>query len=179
MPEIWLSEQKNNFLSGFFMTVIEILFFLLFASFKFAIAFPIAVFQYKMNFPDIVLITSAGGILGVVYSTFLTHIIILLWNKHMKKTRFITRTGSFFRFVIPKRNRKKKFTRRNRLIILIRKKYGLAGISILTPVLLSIPIGTFIALRYYPNYTKTVLFLIVSVVGWSFIFTFFWQFFAL
>lgn len=161
------------------MTVVEILIFCLFASVKFAIAFPLAVFQYKMNFSDIVLITSAGGIFGVVYSAFLTHIIILIWNKYMKKTRFITKAGNFFRYVLPKKKRRKKFTRRNKIIILVRNKYGLAGICILTPVLLSIPIGTFIALRYYPNYIKTVFFLIVSVVSWAFIFTLFWQFFAL
>jgi prolipoprotein diacylglyceryltransferase len=50
-----------------------------------------------------------------------------------------------------------------------KKKYGLWGIAILTPVLLSIPLGTFLANKYYRN-KKTVLFsLTLSVVCWSII----------
>lgn len=50
---------------------------------------------------------------------------------------------------ITERPKARVFNRRNRLIIKIRNSYGFAGIIILTPVLLSIPIGTFLALKYY------------------------------
>ena len=48
-------------------------------------------------------------------------------------------------------------------------KYGLLGIAFLTPIFFSIPIGTFIALRFFPNKKKTLPVLAASVFGWSFV----------
>ena len=49
------------------------------------------------------------------------------------------------------------------------RKYGLFGIAFLTPIFFSIPIGTFIALRFFPNKKKTLPVLAASVFGWSFV----------
>jgi hypothetical protein len=62
---------------------------------------------------------------------------------------------------------KKVFTRKNRTIIKIREKFGFAGLIILTPVLLSIPLGTFIAVKYYSRRRDLLGWLSISVVGWS------------
>ena len=53
--------------------------------------------------------------------------------------------------------------------IKIVRKYGLFSIAFLTPIFFSIPIGTFIALRFFPNKKKTLPVLAASVFGWSFI----------
>lgn len=63
----------------------------------------------------------------------------------------------------------RKFTYRNRITIKIVRKYGLLGIVVLTPIVLSIPIGTFIATRFYASNRYLVLYLSVSVIFWSFL----------
>ena len=51
--------------------------------------------------------------------------------------------------------------------IITARKYGLIGIAFLTPIFLSIPIGTYLALYFFPEKRKTIPILITSVVGWS------------
>jgi hypothetical protein len=62
------------------------------------------------------------------------------------------------------------------LVDKIRNKYGLLGIIILTPILLSIPLGTMLANRYYSTKKRIPLYLIISVICWSFILTSFFSF---
>lgn len=63
----------------------------------------------------------------------------------------------------------KNFTRTNRLIVKVKRRFGLIGISLLTPFILSIPLGCFVAARYYPHKPKIVLLLwmYASIVFWS------------
>ena len=68
---------------------------------------------------------------------------------------------------IPKFIPARRFTKRNRMIIKIVNKFGMAGIVILTPVLLSIPVGTFIATRYYSANRFLLVYLSASVLFWS------------
>lgn len=70
-----------------------------------------------------------------------------------------------------KSKEKKKFTRRNRFIVAVKRKYGLIGLSFLTPVLLSIPLGSLLAARYYDEDRRTIPFMILSILFWSFSFT--------
>jgi len=62
---------------------------------------------------------------------------------------------------------RKVFTKRNRLIVKIWRGYGLFGIAALTPVLISIPIGTIVACHLERRRTKVFLYLFISIVTWS------------
>ena len=62
---------------------------------------------------------------------------------------------------------KKIFTKRNRKIVVIWKKYGLVGIAFLTPVILSIPIGTLIANSLVPDKKKIMVYMFFSVLFWA------------
>lgn len=62
---------------------------------------------------------------------------------------------------------KKRFTRKNRFIIKMRSTYGLWGIIFATPFLLSIPLGAFLANKYYSHKKHIVLYMIFSIVGWG------------
>jgi len=62
---------------------------------------------------------------------------------------------------------KKVFTKRNRRLVTIFRKYGLFGIAFLTPVILSIPIGTIVANSFEPNKRKIFLFMFISILFWS------------
>ena len=65
--------------------------------------------------------------------------------------------------------RKRVFTWKNKMIVLTVRRFGLVGIALLTPTLLSIPVGTIIAARYFRNPRKVVGYLCASVVLWSLI----------
>lgn len=96
----------------------------------------------------------SGGITGAFLFTYLSDWI--LDNVGKLKARL---------FGPPKP--KKKFTRMNRLIVTIKKKFGLIGLAIVTPSLLSLPLGCFLAVRYYHNKQQILLYMSVSVVVWA------------
>ncbi len=58
---------------------------------------------------------------------------------------------------------KKRFTISNKLIIKIKQKVGLVGISFWAPFFLSIPLGSIITAKFYGNNTKTIFFIILGI----------------
>ena len=95
--------------------------------------------------------TALGGIIGAG--------VIVLFAQFLQK-RSKARTSD---------KPKRRFTRKNRLIIRVKNSFGLGGIAFLTPALLSIPIGTMICCGMYPNKKKVFLYQCLSVVFWSFL----------
>jgi len=67
---------------------------------------------------------------------------------------------------------KRVFTKRNRRFVKIWKKYGEMGISFLTPILLSPPGGAIIAMALGGDRKKTVGYMLLWSVVWSFIITY-------
>jgi len=129
------------------------------SSWKFAATFPVAVYAFKMSFVETIIYTNIGGLLGIVIFTFLSKGIIRLIEVIRSKNH---------------RSRKKPkhiFTKRNRRLVTLKKKYGLPGIVLLTPVIISIPIGCFLVEKYYGKNKRNLLFLVLSHVVWSFIYT--------
>lgn len=72
-----------------------------------------------------------------------------------------------YEYIDKQARRRKVFTRRNRRIVRIWKKYGLTGIAIITPVILSIPIGTIIANSLESDKKKILIYMLFSVLFWS------------
>ena len=60
----------------------------------------------------------------------------------------------------------KTFSKKRRFVKL-RNTYGFWGIIIMTPLFLSIPIGAFLASKYYSKRKQTVPYMIMSIVGWA------------
>jgi len=148
--------------------VTQILLTILFSSVKFAITFPVAILQFEFGFFETILWTNAGGVIGIYFFAFLSGKLIAWWNRTYK--RFLNASaenGS---------GGKKTFTKRNRRIVRIKQQYGLIGIALSTPIILSIPLGAFLVVRYYRSSQTKFLYLIVSNVVWSFIYTGFYQF---
>ncbi len=129
------------------------------STWKFAATFPVAVYLFKMSFTETILYTNIGGFIGIIVSLFFSKGLILLWNKI-----FPGKTSSRVK-------QKKKFTKSNRRLVQIKTKYGMPGIAILTPVLLSIPLGTFLTAKYYGKRKTNYLLLAISQLGWSFVYT--------
>ncbi len=144
---------------------------ILLSSVKFAMIFPLAILEYKMGILKTMLLTNLGGLLGIFFFSYIADILIHLWKKHIS---IHIRKYREKRGYNPKK--KKIFTRKNRRIINIRSKYGLIGIAFATPVILSIPLGTFLIVRYFGKKPATLSWLAAANLVWSFIYVIFYTF---
>lgn len=119
---------------------------------KFALAFPLA-YGAGLPFYWMFLSTTLGGISGILLFSNATEAVTAWMTRRRNRGKGKTR---------------KKFTKLNKWIVRAKHGYGLWGIALLTPVLLSIPVGTIIATRYYRHKKlRVVLVLSSAVVFWS------------
>ena len=150
------------------MSLVEILLTILFSSFKFAATFPLVIIQFESGFLETILWTNVGGIIGIYFFAFLSGKIITWWKRTFRRSN---------RNILEDEQQVKKiFTRRNRRIVRTKMKYGLVGIALITPFLLSIPVGVFLVVRYYRTSRYKFLYLIAANLIWSAIYTGFYMF---
>lgn len=153
--------------------MMEIVITILFSAVKFAMTFPVAIFQFDFSLMETILWTNVGGVVGIYFFAFVSARLIAWWNRHFRRSggrdRPGTKGGTPFR-------EKQIFTRRNRRIVRIKRQYGLIGIAVTTPFLLSIPVGTFLVERYYRNTRLRFIYLMASNLLWSFIYAGFYLF---
>jgi hypothetical protein len=131
----------------------------LLASFKFAITVPFFIIKQEFSFWESLLFGVSSGTFGIIVFMYLSSGILAAWNWFKRKT------GLFKR-----KKPRKIFSKKSRRWVKVKTRYGLFGIAAITPFILSIPIGCFIAMRYYKNKKKVFLYLFLSVVFWSLIF---------
>jgi hypothetical protein len=140
--------------------LLKILSVALLSSVKFFAGVPLA-FSYRLSYTETILSTMAGGMAGAVVFTYFSEAVIAGWGK-----------------IFPSKGKQKKiFTRRTRFIVRLRQKHGLAGIALLSPVLLSIPLGAFIAVRFIHDQKKILLYMFAAVIFWSLVLTSFFELF--
>jgi hypothetical protein len=65
-----------------------------------------------------------------------------------------------------------KFNNWNRFLVKVRRSMGLWGISILSPILLTLPVGAMLALQITSNKTKIFIYMFSCCILWSSIFFF-------
>jgi len=151
------------------LNVLKLLLVVILSGIKFLFA-PIISIGYGYNFLQTIVLTSVGGILGVFFFYFLSKWIIKKYyhycpeivsyfaGEEAKQRLILSRCGT---------KKKKTFTKKNKFIIKARKNYGFLGIILLTPILLSIPIGAFLAQKYYSKNKNILVYLSLSVTIWS------------
>ena len=145
---------------------------LLISSIKFIFAFPLAA-SFKFNFITTFIVTSTGGMMGIVFFFFLWDLVIklYLWFIHSYLYKF-PKIRNYLKQLknklTPKKSNNTSFRKKKRYVWL-KKNAGLLGITFFTPVLLSIPLGTFLAVRFYGRNFKTILFLSVTLIFWALI----------
>jgi hypothetical protein len=132
--------------------IVEFLTVLCLSGLKYFFGLVNATFVCNLGFFPSVLLTITGGMAGVFAFILLDRIAIRLWRRYRKP---ITRV---------------RFTKTRRLIVRIRKNYGLAGIAFLTPILFQVPIGTIIALRLIKDVKKVSFAMLLSFTFFSLIF---------
>lgn len=128
------------------------------------IGIPAVIAIYKSNYFMALLSSCTGAIFGTIVFTYLFAGILKWWDR-LKEGMFTSK------------HPKKIFTKSNRRIIRIKHRFGLTGIAILTPIFLSIPIGAFLAERFYKDKGKVILYLSTSAVLWCFALYFIFLFF--
>jgi uncharacterized membrane protein YsdA (DUF1294 family) len=142
------------------------------ASVKFFWATPYA-YMFRLNQLETFVMIQLGGILGFLFFyaffSFLLKELKLLWPAIYYITPRIFKVR-FEQWIDERRYRKltaNKFTRSNKMIARIRRKYGMPGIVILTPVVLSIPIGAFLGTKYFHHKRSFIPWMILSIFIWG------------
>ncbi len=128
------------------------------------IGIPTVIAIYKSNYLLALVSSCTGAVFGSVLFTYLFAGILKWWDK--------VKEGMF-----SSKHPKKIFTKFNRRVIRIKHRFGLTGIAILTPIFLSIPIGAFLAERFYKDKKKVIIYLSISAISWCFVLYFIYLFF--
>ena len=63
------------------------------------------------------------------------------------------------------------FSKRRRNLVKLKTKYGFWGIVIMTPILLSIPLGAYLLNKYYSKQKYILGYMMISIVGWALVFS--------
>ena len=102
----------------------------------------------------LLLLTMFGGILGIIIFTQIGY--------DLEKW-LVKRFPRWF----------KRFTLKNRVLVKLRRNWGIWGISFLTPILLGIPVGVALCLTLTTDKRKIIRPMILSLVVWTLIFLMF------
>lgn len=115
-------------------------------------AAPLLAKTFGFTFLETILVTSLGGVLGV----------FVFFNIGSRIFHF------FPIFFKPINAKGKIFTKKNKFYVKLIRNYGLFGIAIFSPILISIPIGSFLAARFFENQkTKALASMCAAVLIWS------------
>jgi hypothetical protein len=146
----------------------------LLASVKYAFTFPFALL-IGLNFGQTLIAVTLGGIAGFYF--FYRFSGFAINRFHHVKTFFWKHTPLSFRLKYRqlllwrmKITGERVFTKRNRFIVRFRTKYGLPGIIILSPVILTLPLGAFLLNKYYPKHKYAMSYMVLSILSWAAVF---------
>lgn len=112
---------------------------------------------YEFPFLKAVTVTSLGGFVGATFFIYTSDKLIAYFKKR-KAARLIEN---------PNPVHKKAFTRTNKIIVISKRRFGLIGIALLTPLLLSIPVGCFVAVRYFKDKQRILVYMFGSIMLWA------------
>lgn len=135
----------------------KIILVILLSSVKFGLGGVPLALGFGFSFFKTVVTTSIGGIMGIMIFSYLSDI-ILRFVKRFLENRKERRKSQ------PK---EKVFTWRNKMIVKVKRKFGLIGLAVLTPSVLSMPLGMLLVRRYFHNHQRVLVYMISSVIFWS------------
>jgi ABC-type antimicrobial peptide transport system permease subunit len=151
--------------------IFKVLHVILLASVKYFFTLPYAMI-IGLNYQQALISVLIGGIGGFLFFYYLSsNMIKLLEYLKPKICLFIPPFLKLKFHVFCQRMSIKKpvriFSKKSRFLVKVKTTYGFWGIIIATPFLLTIPVGAFLANRYYAKRPQTVPFMIISIVGWA------------
>jgi hypothetical protein len=116
----------------------------------------------KFSFLKTLLISGGAGVTGSVVFAYLSDKLLVLWHRLLDR---------FF----PNRARPKRFSRTTRFLVKVKKYFGITGIAIISPLFLSIPLGSFFAIRFFGDRQKTLVYMSISSIAWTVLLYFFYN----
>ncbi len=154
--------------------IFKLLHVFLLATVKYFITFPYAML-IGVDFLHTLVIVTVGGITGFYFFYYVSGYIINLYYRHHRQiqqtVKHVIRVDLHHMFESPEREKTQKINKKTRLIAKLKKKYGFWGIIIMTPSLLSIPIGAFLLKKYYSKKKNIVTYMTLSILGWALLFS--------
>ena len=115
-------------------------------------AAPLLAKTFGFTFLETIFVTSLGGFGGV----------LVFLNLGSRIVQF------FPNFFKPINTKRKIFTKKNKFYVKLIRNYGLFGIAIFSPILISIPVGSFLAARFFENQKIIALAMMcAAVLIWS------------
>lgn len=154
------------------------------ASVKFFWATPYA-YMFRLTEIETFVMIQIGGLLGFVFFyyffSFLLKELKLVWPMIYYITPRIFKVR-FEQWLDLRRYRKltaNKFTRKNKMIARIRRRFGMPGIVILTPIILSIPLGALLGTKYFHHKKSFIPWMLLSIFVWGIVSVLFFGIFML
>ena len=130
---------------------------ILVASTKFALT-PLVSLPMQISKTELFVTMLVGGLMGYFLFFYFSEYLI----------------NRFAAFRLKRKQRERRvFSKKNRMIIGVVRKRGLILLALITPIILSIPVGAFLAARYFTNKAKINVVMISSILMWSIIYTIF------
>jgi hypothetical protein len=145
------------------------------AATKFLFAPFVAEGVFQIGYFDAILVTTIGGFVGIILFTFFGEGVIWLSDKIVYGVKRLYKTAEA---ISSENANKKKFTAKNKLIVRVKKRFGLIGISFLTPCIISIPFGCFVGVAIYKSKTKVMIYCTGWLLFWTVVLNTLAQFFG-
>lgn len=105
-------------------------------------------------------LTLVSTVLGTVAGTMTIVLLFVFFGDFMRKKVF----NRFFA-------NRKRFSERNRQFVGVWKKYGIAGVAALTPILLTPIGGTLLAVSFGTPKDKLIIYMFISASVWALLFS--------
>lgn len=118
------------------------------------------------SFHKTLIVTSCGGCSGVLAFYYMGILLTEKFGALLTRLRLVKPDKA------PRLGRK-VFSRRNRFVIRVKRRFGMFGLAILTPSVISIPIGAVVSARFYRHDKLMLPLLLISTVLWCFALTLF------
>lgn len=119
------------------------------SSVKHASGAPLAA-SLGFSYLEAALLMTFGGLLGILIMLYCMQTVKYAATKYLPSKK------------------KKVFNKRNRMIVKVRKKFGMAGLALIGPLVISLPITVIIMTAIFGDKRKVLLYTGLSVVLWSF-----------
>ncbi len=169
--------------------LLKILTLVLLSSVKFTVGLPLVYLNetYDFTWFETNVYAIIGGMIGVIVFMHVSEWLIEIWDrirlfffkkKIQSKSLFSKPTVDIegnlevhYDYIDKNLPTRRLFTKRNRKMVQVWRKYGLIGLATLTPILFSIPLGTFFMTRLAKNKKRILIYMFISVTSWSLLIT--------
>lgn len=135
---------------------------------------PLYAYLTGLGFWESVITMVAGGVTSFLFFYYISHFIIISTKYVRPVARRVTPNPWLRKYSLRKEQRKangkpkRRFTKRNRMIIKLRR-IGIWAVIFLTPLMISIPLGAFILRKYYERKRMAVIYTVFAIAVEGFI----------